>query len=228
MAIYTIYLERLDVVRPATLVRHVVHSAMNPLVQRAGHKLNLVSLPIRSLEDGDADRVDVSLEFVLNRDVANPRDRVLAEQSGHVLVGSILHMRVEAPPRMTCHRAPPSGSPLAAGGLECRVEHAGAVERLFHTQDAAFARTVGNIAVHELGHTIAGLEHARDSANFMFSGASIPRTRPPRARTREALRRLWSDPRRFSQRQQTALVEAIRARTLQGLQTTSDPSPASP
>lgn len=43
MAIYTIYLERLDVVRPAALVRHVVHSAMNPLVQRAGHELNVRS-----------------------------------------------------------------------------------------------------------------------------------------------------------------------------------------
>lgn len=146
MATYTIYLERLEVVRRAAQVRHVVHSAMEPLVRRAGHELNLVAVPVRAVEDVDASRIDVSLEFVLNRDVANPRDRVLAEQSGHVLVGSILHMRVEAPPRMTCRRAPPSGSPLDARGLECGVEHSGVVERLFQTQDAAFARTVGNIA----------------------------------------------------------------------------------
>lgn len=228
MATYTIYLERLEVVRRAAQVRHVVHSAMEPLVRRAGHELNLVAVPVRAVEDVDASRIDVSLEFVLNRDVANPRDRVLAEQSGHVLVGSILHMRVEAPPRMTCRRAPPSGSPLDARGLECGVEHSGVVERLFQTQDAAFARTVGNIAVHELGHTIAGLDHVRDSENFMFSGASIPRILPPHARTREALRRLWSAPRHFDRRQRDALVDAIRTRTLQGVQTTSGPNSVSP
>lgn len=39
MATYTVYLERLEVVRRAAQVRHVVHSAMEPLARRAGRGL---------------------------------------------------------------------------------------------------------------------------------------------------------------------------------------------
>lgn len=98
--------------------------------------------------------------------------------------------------------------------------HADSVEPLWTRGEPAFARTVGNIVVHELGHTIGGLSHEPDPRNFMFTGASIDRVLGPAFRTRANLRRLWSGLHELRPFQRQRMVDAIRARELRGFEVT--------
>lgn len=214
LGVYTIHLERVELVRRAALVRFVIRTAFEPLVQAAGYELNLVSVPLTQTTPSAA---DVSLEYRLNRDVLNPNRRMLAEQSGRVLLGSILDMRVEGGPSRLCATEVDPTAPLRWRRRVCRAEYAGATRALFSPGEAAFARTVGNISVHELGHTIGGLRHMSDPMNFMFTGASIRPVLGAGARTYSNLRRYWSGIHWFEEQQRSALTRAIRARTLLGV-----------
>lgn len=214
MPYYTIHLDHLEVVRRPSIVREVIRAAFEPLVARAGLELNLVERPVGT--EGGA-TPDVSMIYQLNRDVLNPRRQILAEQSGVVLVGSILDMRAAGEPRRTCTRQYDRGDPLRGSYLECAVEPGAPTRPLFREDEPELARTVGNVTVHELGHTIGNLVHSRDPVNHMFSGASINRVLGPGARTWANLRRIWAGLHRFSAAQEAALVDAIRARELRGV-----------
>jgi hypothetical protein len=210
---YTIHILSADMVEPHRALRGVVEAALRPLVARAGLELNLVSIPA-----GRSEQTTPDVSVQLSRDLrgVGSRDRVLAEQSGAVLVGAILNMRVGGGVQRGPACAMDMDAPMYRTPFQVWTTHADSMEPLWTRGEPAFARTVGNIVVHELGHTIAGLAHHPDPRNFMFTGASIDRVLGPEFRTRENLRRLWSGPHELRPFQQARMVEAIRARELRG------------
>lgn len=205
MTYYTVHILNADIVRPRSELRAVVAHALEPLVREAGLLLNLVEIP-QGRDEQHMPDVSVSL----SRDLRGlgPSNRVLAEQSGAVLVGAILQMRVDS--WVSRSRTEPGYSP--------NTTHSANIRALWTQGEPKFARTVGNIVVHELGHTIAGLEHHMDPGNFMFTGASIAHELGTGFRTYANLRRLWSGPHHFTADQARRMVSAIRARQLRGFE----------
>lgn len=217
MSHYTIHVLNADIVQPSEVLRGVVASALEPLIRAAGYEMNLVMLPAGWQERGIPD-----VSVTLSRDFRglDPRQRMLAEQSGAVLVGAILNMRVAGP----VARSPLTGmdldAPLGRASYAATTTHGDSVQLLWERGEPAFAATVGNIIVHELGHTIGGLQHDLDPINFMFTGSSIDTVLGPGFRTRTNLRRLWSGPRELNESQRQRMLEAIRARELRGMEVT--------
>lgn len=196
MSFYTIHLVNLQCVRPSGITRQVIEGALGPLIQQAGMTLNLVSVSVA----GDC---DISLSFNMDRRRFGAQFTggvVLAEQSGAVLVGSILDLRV-------------------GGTRTSRDSFFEPVRSIFQNGEEAFARTVGNIAVHELGHAIGGLTHLREERNYMYTGAFL-RERASSWFTYDNLRQHWSASRSFNSTQRQALISAIRSREIRGLDVT--------
>jgi hypothetical protein len=87
------------------------------------------------------------------------------------------------------------------------------LQYVFSPNEIPFGRFVGNVAVHELGHMIAGLPHSSDRHNFMHFGIPIPR----HLRTRDNMRRHWAGRFRFNQAQIQSLRSAIQINTFTGV-----------
>lgn len=83
---------------------------------------------------------------------------------------------------------------------------------VFTPNEVDFGRFVGNVAVHELGHMIAGLPHSTNRHNFMYPGTPIP----PAERTGDNLRRHWAGNKSFDAAQIRSLEAAIRSNTMMG------------
>lgn len=210
MAYYTIHLINAQIVRPNDVFREVITEAMQQLVEAAGHELNLVNVDPNRPEPPIP---DVSLIFTLDRVGmgAGMGPMILAEQSGFVLVSNILEMRVGGEPARTLVSGMNPRRPLERRPLTPRVDYASTTRPLFRSGEPAFARAVANISIHELGHTIGGLDHIRDAANFMATGASFQRG------SFESQRHFWSRPKTFNAGQITLMVDAIRVRDLRGI-----------
>ncbi len=223
MSYYTIHLINVRIVQPTNTVREVIEQALQPLVDQAGHILNLVN--IRSGSD-TSNIPDVSLEFIRNQprlgqQFIGQRGMMLAEQSGAVLVGNISEMRVGGVNSRTSTSIMNYRRPTQRRAQTVYVDYMSSMRPVFVNGEEEFARTVGNISVHELGHTIGGLAHNNSQSNFMFTGASLSRHHSPDWWTYDNLRRFWSGRFRFEREQRSRLVEAIRRRDLQGIETQS-------
>lgn len=221
MAVYTIHLINVRTVRPAAGVRAVITEAFQPLVEAAGFTLNLVDVALRNADSVPVP--DVSLEFKrgpiqLGRQFQG--SMMLAEQSGAVLVGRVLGLRVGGVVRRSRASVMDRRHPLERRTLPVYTTHLTTTRPLFRQGEAAFARAVGNIGVHELGHTIGGLDHVADSFNYMFTGAFMDQVLPPEARTYERLRAVFAGRQHFTSDQQEDLTDAIRARDLRGVEMT--------
>ena len=219
MSHYTIHLINVGIVRPTAVVRSVIEGAVQPLADQAGHTLNLVNVSPASASSGTP---DVSLEFNgsrprLGEQFIGGRGLIFGEQSGAILVGNILEYRVGGGRTRTPLSAMDPRRPTRRSSLPAQVDHMSSMRSLFLNGEREFARAVGNIAVHELGHTIAGLDHHQDRENFMFTGASLQRQQSRDWHTYENLRGLWSSRKSFDTDQASRLVAAIRARDLAGV-----------
>jgi hypothetical protein len=200
MSYYTIHLVNIQVARPSRAVRDVIEQAFAPLIREAGHEPNFVNVTA-------VGSCDVSIEFVRNFPQMGSIFRgpmVLAEQSGVILVGSILELRVHGTGR--------TPSDLIA-----------ATRPIFLNDEIEFAKTTGNIAVHELAHAIGGLPHHPTPTNFLYSGSFLHRDHQPSWFTYEHLRAHWSAQRTFDSSQRQTLVNAIRTRELLGIEFTRVP-----
>lgn len=218
MGYYTIHIHRADLAEPQSVVRDVIVRAVGPLVQAAGLELNLVSLATGMSEQS---RPDVSFVLIHSHRGLLPRDRGLAEQSGSIFVDSILGMRVGGPFMRSPLSCMDMRNPMRRYPSVASTNHNDRVELLWQRGEVRFAPAVGNIIVHELGHAVGGLAHDLSPLNFMFTGAVIDEVLGPSYRTRENLRRLWSQPHEFHPFQRRMVVDAMRARELRGLETST-------
>lgn len=230
MAPYTILIENASIVRPLRIVRAVIAGAFEALVSQAGHELNLVTAP--RLLGPRGPQPDVSLGFdgtrrPLGHHFFGPG--ILGEQSGAIAIGAILELRAGGPVHRSRLDMPDHRRPLRRTPLPANTTHADTTRPLFHNGEEAFARAVGNVCVHELGHTIGNLSHLRDPGNYMFTGASINSVFGPGWRTYENLRRHWSGRFSFNGDQRRLLVGALENRDLLGVgRTAGQPAASSP
>jgi hypothetical protein len=77
--------------------------------------------------------------------------------------------------------------------------------RRFLASDRLLARALANTSLHELGHFIAGLEHASDLGNYMATGGL-----QVRERTMKSQRSFWAGPKSWFPDQEDRLVEHLR------------------
>jgi hypothetical protein len=224
MPYYTIHLINASIVRPTQVLRERFGQVFGPLIEEAGYEPNIITVSPEREEEAVP---DVSLQYVYNQPQLGAQfisgGMVLAEQSGSVLVGSILEMRVGGNPQLTITNTFNPSRPLDGRTRRYEVDPLTTTQRLFRNGEAEFAQAVANISIHELGHTIGGLNHHQESTNYMYTGARLQRDFGSDWRTHTNLRRFWSGPKVFTDRQRETLVGAIRERDLLGVDMVRNP-----
>jgi hypothetical protein len=186
---FVIVLENVGIVPRAKIVEDTIGQAIEPSAQGAGRQLRLTRSPPGDLgldfDPGGSERQPCALLILGN------------EGGGEIFVGAHRDLRV-------C--SGPQGAPQDPEG----IDHVSQFENVFDPQEPEFARFVGGTAVHELGHQIAQLPHITDRHNFMDSGAQRGANLPRHLRTRDLMRRHWSEQKSFSSGQIQQLQDAIR------------------
>lgn len=197
MPAFNIYLVRSDTIRPRPVLFETIRDALGALCDEGGKELVLVPL-VQEGEHLDGPQIvfDWQVHHVRSGEqFITHRSPMLAGESGVVFVNVLLELRTGGPPVYPTHR----------GG---RVDFATPTAPVFTNGEADFARAVGNVTVHEIGHTLGIQSHSNEPSNFMVSGfdRAVPR---PGAR-RENLRAFWSGRKSFNEAQRQTLLGAIR------------------
>lgn len=97
---------------------------------------------------------------------------------------------------------------LRVGGSNPRTRD----QLVFTRNTVEFGRFIGNVAVHELGHQMASLEHVSYRHNFMHSGTPIP----AHQRSIQSMQQHWAGRFSFNASQTRRLREAIRTNNFTG------------
>jgi hypothetical protein len=193
---FTIGLHNLNIVRPSSEVVQTIRDAFEQLVNLAGKQLQFS-------HSGSED-----IELTFDGEISQPQPCAFTilgiSGGGDIAVGDLQNLRV------CC-------GPIRDPSNPSHIDYITQFRRLFDPEEPEFGRCVGNTAVHELGHMIAGFDnHSNDPNNFMYQVPFIHSNLPRRWRTLEHMRWHWAGPKQFTSEQQNLLIQAIKTGTFSG------------